>query len=61
MDKPLEFSSLYDLVMDYRDSYTACGHTVLKVPPSQLLVRHAPSAGISLSVMILAQADPCLS
>ena len=31
MYKPLEYSSLHNLVEDYEQAYTSCGHTLLKV------------------------------
>ena len=31
MDKPLEFTSLYSMIQDFKNAYSQCGHTVLKV------------------------------
>ena len=31
MDKPLQFSSLADLITEFQRAYAGCGHTVLKV------------------------------
>ena len=37
MDKKLDYSSLYDLIMEFEQSYRNCGHRLIKVRVGNLI------------------------